>query len=352
MNVYCMIYVSNRKDFKFIDKGKISPYGGILVKRKSIIGLVGIGLTLVVSGTLMYGIDTVNDVVAKEKTMEMTQVKEIKASSPVISGTKDWEVVQGENIDVLENVVALDQTGKKIPVVATFYDTKKIGMTDISVTATDKQGKQTTEVIHLTVKAKPKAVAKVTEEPKENPVVTPVQEEVNQEVDTPVQESRTMPETTNVVEDTTIASEVPSESNSFQANTMLINGQVISYTNAGEASGQSVIDSNPNMVATWGGMPNQSGQDGCNTHFIGHNYGAFNVLFSVSVGNDIQVADSQDQVTTYRVSSVFQVDDYGYRVSDGKDVMDEMINPEGGERITLQTCVNQDINLIVEAVAI
>ncbi|MEG2707845.1 MAG: hypothetical protein RR968_01810, partial [Vagococcus sp.] len=203
------------------------------MKRKSIIGLVGIGLTLVVSGTLMYGIDTVNDVAAKEKTMEMTQVKEIKVSSPVISGTKDWEVVQVENIDVLENVVALDQAGKKIPVVATFYDTKKIGTTDISVTATDKQGKQTTEVIHLTVKANPKAVAKVAEEPKENSVITPVQEEVNQEVDMPVQETRTMPETTNVVEDTTIANEVPSGSNSFQANTMLINGQVISYTNAG-----------------------------------------------------------------------------------------------------------------------
>lgn len=135
---------------------------------------------------------------------------------------------------------------------------------------------------------------------------------------------------------------------SIQANQMRINGQFISYSNAGQGNGQAIIDANPNLVATWGGSATQSGNDGLNTHFIGHNPGIFNVLFSVGHGDQIEVSDSGNQVTNYTVSHVVTVDDYGM-AADGTDYWDQITGSGGGERITLQTCINDDYNLIVFA---
>lgn len=132
------------------------------------------------------------------------------------------------------------------------------------------------------------------------------------------------------------------------ADQLMINGQAISYTNAGQGSGQAIIDANPNQVATWGGAVVQSGNDGANTHFIGHNPGIFNVLFSLGTGATIEVSDSANNVTTYTVSQIVTVDDSGF-AADGTDYWDQITGSGGGERITLQTCINDDYNLIVFA---
>lgn len=140
----------------------------------------------------------------------------------------------------------------------------------------------------------------------------------------------------------------PEQPTSIQADQLMINGQFISYSNAGQGSGQAIIDANPNQVATWGGAAVQSGNDGANTHFIGHNPGIFNVLFSVGAGAKVEVSDSSNNVTSYTVSQVVTVDDSGM-AEDGTDYWDQITGTGGGEPITLQTCINDDYNLIVFA---
>lgn len=134
----------------------------------------------------------------------------------------------------------------------------------------------------------------------------------------------------------------------MQADQLKVNGQLISYSNAGQGYGQSIIDANPNQVATWGGATVQSGNDGSNTHFIGHNPGIFNVLFSVGNGATIEVSDGSNNVTAYSVTHTVTVDDSGI-AADGTDYWDQITGTGGGERITLQTCINDDYNLIVFA---
>ena len=159
-----------------------------------------------------------------------------------------------------------------------------------------------------------------------------------------VNEAEPTNETTATEESQNTATPAPA---TIGADQLMINGQAISYTNAGQGSGQAIIDANPNQVATWGGAVVQSGNDGANTHFIGHNPGIFNVLFSLGTGATIEVSDSANNVTTYTVSQIVTVDDSGF-AADGTDYWDQ-ITGSGGERITLQTCINDDYNLIVFA---
>ncbi len=138
------------------------------------------------------------------------------------------------------------------------------------------------------------------------------------------------------------------QSTTMQADQLEIAGQLITYLNAGQGNGQAIIDANPNLVATWGGASVQSGDDGANTHFIGHNPGIFNVLFSVGVGETISVSDGANNVSTYTVSQIVTVDDSGM-AEDGTDYWEQITSSGGGERISLQTCINDDYNLIVFA---
>lgn len=160
-----------------------------------------------------------------------------------------------------------------------------------------------------------------------------------------VNEAEPTNETTATEESQNTATPAPA---TIGADQLMINGQAISYSNAGQGSGQAIIDANPNQVATWGGAVVQSGNDGANTHFIGHNPGIFNVLFSLGTGATIEVSDSAKNVTTYTVSQIVTVDDSGF-AADGTDYWDQITGSGGGERITLQTCINDDYNLIVFA---
>lgn len=160
-----------------------------------------------------------------------------------------------------------------------------------------------------------------------------------------VNEAEPTNETTATEESQNAATPAPA---TIGADQLMINGQAISYSNAGQGSGQAIIDANPNQVATWGGAVVQSGNDGANTHFIGHNPGILNVLFSLGTGATIEVSDSANNVTTYTVSQIVTVDDSGV-AGDGTDYWDQITGSGGGERITLQTCINDDYNLIVFA---
>lgn len=133
--------------------------------------------------------------------------------------------------------------------------------------------------------------------------------------------------------------------------TLTIAGNVIPYQNGG-ANGQAIIDANGNGTAsTFGGASVQSGSDNMNTHFIGHNPGIFSALFSLNIGNQVIVTDANGTPTTYTVTTILEVDDYGYGVSDKVDYYDTILGTGGGERITLQTCITDTTNLIVIAQA-
>lgn len=140
----------------------------------------------------------------------------------------------------------------------------------------------------------------------------------------------------------------PAPVSQWQPNMLQIAGSFIPYSNAGQGSGQAVIDADHGAAATWGGAPVQSGNDGMNSHIIGHNPGAFNVLFSLGIGSVIEVSDASGQVTAYTVQNIVTVDDSAYGL-DGADYWDQVTGTGGGERITLQTCINDDLNLIVFA---
>lgn len=135
--------------------------------------------------------------------------------------------------------------------------------------------------------------------------------------------------------------------------TLNILGQLIHYQNGGQSAGQSVIDANSeSMASTWGGSSVFSGSDGMNTHFIGHNPGAFSVIFSLSIGNQISVTDGIGSQKNYIVNSIRQVYDDGTDVNSGEALFDSITGTGGGERITLQSCINDDCNLIIFASAL
>lgn len=314
------------------------------MKKKIVVGLLALTILIGVTGTLSYKQNMQLAAQERQLTGKPTvavKLKEDQTEPPKIEGQKDWDVTQGETINVLTDVIAKDHDNKTIPVVASTFSTEKTGDQNVTLTAVDQEHNQTTETITVHVK---KAIELTT---------TPSEEIANSDnqavIDAPIEEE-TIAEpvliTETAIEEQPVA--VPSEP-TWAANTMYVGGISIPYQNAGQGGGQSVIDNNPNVIATWGGNAVQSGNDGANTHFIGHNPGIFNILFSVSGGNQIIVTDTSGTPTYYTVNQIFQVDDYATGVVDGQSYADQIIGSGGGERITLQTCVNDDINLIIMA---
>lgn len=141
----------------------------------------------------------------------------------------------------------------------------------------------------------------------------------------------------------------PAPKPSYEAYKMYIGGKAITYKNGGQSDGQRIIDGNSSVISTWGGAATYSGTDGKNTHFIGHNPGVFSVMFNVSTGNKIVVTDAKGSPTTYKITRIFKVDDYGVNPSDGENYYNYLTSTRGGEVITLQTCINSNLNLIIRA---
>lgn len=297
------------------------------MRKKIVVGLLALTILIAVTGTLSYKQNMQLAAQERQLTGKPTvamKLKEDQTEPPKIEGQKDWDVTQGETINVLTNVIAKDHDNKTIPVVASTFSTEKTGDQNVTLTAVDQEHNQTTETITVHVK---KAIELTT---------TPSEEVANSDnqavIDAPIEEE-TITEpvliTEAAIEEQPVA--VPSEP-TWAANTMYVGGISIPYQNAGQGGGQ-------------------SGNDGVNTHFIGHNPGIFNILFSVSGGNQIIVTDTSGTPTYYTVNQIFQVDDYATGVVDGQSYADQIIGSGGGERITLQTCVNDDINLIIMASA-
>lgn len=87
--------------------------------------------------------------------------------------------------------------------------------------------------------------------------------------------------------------------------------------------------------------------DGSSTHIIGHNPGAFSVILSLGVGSPVTVTDGNGNSRTYTVYSVMDVNDQGYDRSGNAQW--ESILAQGGESISLQTCLGDYWNRMILA---
>jgi sortase (surface protein transpeptidase) len=113
--------------------------------------------------------------------------------------------------------------------------------------------------------------------------------------------------------------------------------------------GNESMDAAPmNGAATWGGQANYSNVSGQNTHFIGHNPGAFAAMLSLGIGSPITVTDAAGSPRTYHVYRLVQVSPEAV-TADGQDLWNEITGTGGGQRITLQTCVGDYWRLIAFA---
>ncbi|NKC68343.1 sortase domain-bontaining protein [Vagococcus fluvialis] len=298
------------------------------MKQKLIIGFATLSLLVGVAGALSeYKVKEINVVAATvSSTDRLANLPVTKKSNPIILGQKNWDVFQNDTINVLDEVSAIDSHGETIKVTASEFSTKEVKRQTVTLTATDKYDNETKELI--TVNVKPK---KIIEQPQETAI----------NMSAPVEEAP--------IETQTVTYKEKPAQPTWLPYTMYLGGISIPYQNAGEGSGQSIIDSNRNMVATFGGATVQSPNDGVNTHFIGHNPGIFNILFSLSVGSEVTVTDANGTPATYIVGNIFQVDDYGTNIATNENWVDYILDPGTEERITLQTCVNDDINLVVVA---
>lgn len=145
------------------------------------------------------------------------------------------------------------------------------------------------------------------------------------------------------------AAPAPESKTSYESYRMYVGGKTITYRNGGIADGQRIIDSNSRLISTWGGAEVYSGNDGYNTHFIGHNPGIFSVLTQIGNGSAIIVTDGNGRPTTYKVTRIFTVDDHAYNAKDGENYYNYMVSRSGGEVITLQTCLGTNKNLVIRA---
>ena len=100
-------------------------------------------------------------------------------------------------------------------------------------------------------------------------------------------------------------------------------------------------------AATWKGTGLV--KDGEPTHFIGHNPGDFHSVMELYVGAPITVYDDYGDKKTYHVYEVIDVTDEGYNANDLKDDVLPRLLDEKGERISLQTCIDEQINRCVLA---
>lgn len=283
-----------------------------------------------------------------------------KKSAPPEIDTEDVSIREGESFNILDGVKAEDSSDndltKKIKTEGT-VDVNTPGTYTVHLSVTDKKGKETTVERKVTVEGNSvnSSAALPSNDTHPDNSSTQSSESSDHNVASQVapssevhaaQASQEPAVTSRMIEQTQPATPA------LLTSTMYVAGQAIPYQNGGTTYGQSIIDSNPDsMISTWGGAATQSGTDGQNTHFIGHNPGVFSVVFNLTTGNQIVVTDANGTPTAYTVSSIFQVDHYATGVADGVNYWDTITGTGGGERITLQACVNDTVNIIIIAYA-
>ncbi|MBP2097887.1 immunoglobulin-like domain-containing protein [Enterococcus rivorum] len=266
----------------------------------------------------------------------------VDTKKPIIK-MPDLSINENDSFDKLAGVTAEDNVDKDLTqkiVVNGTVDSSVPGQYKLSYEVTDSSG-------NLTRSDRNVNVIKTFEE-RNNQQATPAASITEESVSNSSTAEAPQQQAPAISNETTNNSEPTSTP--LVADSLIIAGVAVPYQNGGQGAGQSIIDGDSyGTASTWGGAPVQSGSDGMNTHFIGHNPGIFSILFSAGIGSPIIVTDSTGQATTYVVNNILRVDDYGNDLSTKVNYWDLTIGTGGGERITLQTCITDAENLIVLA---
>lgn len=289
---------------------------------------------------------------------------------PVITSPATLTVTQGTAFPV-DKVTLTDQLATTIGTDAlkvSGFNPDQVGEQKVQLQASDTSGNTTKKEVVVTVKAREvKPVA--TESKATAPVAEGETEEsvAEKAVETPAESSTTEnttiksseasaeassesteanPEVTESSQETVASQEASTPEASTVAPTetsvLRFAGSTVPFIQYGGASAA------PSSGAgAWMGNGNVS--DGAPTHFIGHNPGDFAGVMGLSVGSAITVVDGSGNERTYTVYEVIDVTDDGYNANDPSDDVFPRMLYAGGERISLQTCINDSVNRCVLA---
>lgn len=289
---------------------------------------------------------------------------------PVITSPETLTVTQGTDFPV-DKVTVTDQLATTIGTDAlkvSGFDPNQVGEQKVQLQASDTSGNTTTKEVVVTVKASevkpvateskataPVAEAKTEESVAEKAVETPAESSATENTATESSEasaeesSESTTANPEVIESSqeTVASQdasTPEASTVAPTETSVLRfaGSTVPFIQYGGASAA------PSSGAgAW--MGNGDVSDGAPTHFIGHNPGDFAGVMGLSVGSAITVVDGSGNERTYTVYEVIDVTDDGYNANDPSDDVFPRILYAGGERISLQTCINDSVNRCVLA---
>jgi hypothetical protein len=331
-------------------------------RRKQFITFVVIVYLLLLAGPFLFSSVAEAKATPKDKTAQENQVK--------IHGDDTITIVPTDSFHPYQYYKAVNENLRPIKMTFNTIDASKPGHYELTLSAKNKQdyderkvsiiveeatteNKAAANQVNESSIAKPSAPEPSYQAPVEATTPTETQQkdsEGTQEAPPQPEQSHTQPsvppqETPH--EAKTTEPPVP-ETPAMPANQISFLGYSLPYQNAGQGSGQGIIDGG-GTAATWGGSPIQSGSDNQNTHFIGHNPGVFSAILSLSAGQSITVTDQAGNAASYVVTGVVQVDDSGRDIHSGQDHWGQITSAGGGERITLQTCLSDTVNQIVFA---
>lgn len=259
---------------------------------------------------------------------------------PVITSPATLTVTQGTAFPV-DKVTVTDQLATTIGTDAlkvSGFDPNQVGEQKVQLQASDTSGNTTTKEVLVTVKAP--EVKPVATESKATPTVAEAKTEASSE------STEANPEVTERSQETVASQDAstPEASTVVPTETSILRfaGSTVPFIQYGGASAA------PSSGAgAWMGNGNVS--DGAPTHFIGHNPGDFAGVMGLSVGSAITVVDGSGNERTYTVYEVIDVTDDGYNANDPSDDVFPRMLYAGGERISLQTCINDSVNRCVLA---
>ncbi|MEC2463426.1 DUF5011 domain-containing protein [Bacillus cereus] len=294
--------------------------------------------------------DSSNNVTTKDIVLNV-----IDKVKPELSA-ENKSVFVGESINLKEGVSAKDNLDgditDKVEVVGS-ADTNKAGSYDITYKVKDSSNNESLKTIKVDVKEKEAEKVEEKKEVVETPKPTEKKAETPKLVEQPKAESKPVQkqETVKTPQSAPKSEAKPvqkAEAPKSKPMTITFNGRTLTYENGGQARGQHIIDTT-NKISTWGGAP-FSGEDGMNTHFIGHSPGNFDGIWNAG---SFVITDGSGKAYTYKTTKTYKVYQKNANgVSDGVDYWNRVTGTGGGERVTFQTCAVSDSSIvwIVEAV--
>lgn len=289
---------------------------------------------------------------------------------PVITSPATLTVTQGTDFPV-DKVTVTDQLATTIGTDAlkvSGFDPNQVGEQKVQLQASDTSGNTTTKEVLVTVKA-PEAKPVATESKATPPVAEVKTEESAAEkaVESPAESTTTENTATKSSE---ASAETSSESTTANLEVTESSQETAASQDASTPDASTVAPRETSVLRfagstvpfiQYGGasaapssgagawMGNGNVSDGAPTHFIGHNPGDFAGVMGLSVGSAITVVDGSGNERTYTVYEVIDVTDDGYNTNDPSDDVFPRMLYAGGERISLQTCINDSVNRCVLA---